>query len=74
MLRVGGLPTAPVRTDRDIYAAVGRRLQAYRKQRGLTQNELAERCEIASSYLVKLEGGNRRAQLHTLEALAKVLG
>jgi transcriptional regulator with XRE-family HTH domain len=63
-----------VALDRDIYAAVGRRLQAHRKGRGLTQAELAERCGIAHSYLVKLEGGNRRAQLHTLESLAEQLG
>ena len=58
----------------DIYHLVGRRLQALRKAHGLTQNELAEKADVAVSYVVKLEGGTRRIQLETLVRIADVLG
>ena len=57
----------------DIYKTVGARLQALRKAHGMTQNELAERADLAVSYLVKLEAGVRKARLETLARLAKAL-
>jgi transcriptional regulator with XRE-family HTH domain len=58
----------------DVYARVGARIQALRKTHGLTQNELAEKADVGVSYLVKVEGGARKARLEVLERLAKAMG
>jgi len=58
----------------DIYAVVGERIQALRKERGLTQMALAERADIAVSYLVKLEAGSRKARLEVFERIMGALG
>src|SRR5688572_17613561 len=57
----------------DIYRRVGARLKAERERQKITQEQLAERAQVGTSYLVKIEAGTRRAQLETLEDLAKVL-
>jgi transcriptional regulator with XRE-family HTH domain len=48
-------------------------LKAWRKYRGLTQVQLAERIGIARSYLTKIERGDRRYDQHFLEAAAEAL-
>lgn len=58
----------------DIYARVGARLQALRKAHGVTQNDLAEKASVGVSYLVKIEGGVRKARLEVLERLAAAMG
>lgn len=51
----------------------GHHLKAWRKYRGLTQEQLAERIGIARSYLTKIERGDRRYDQHFLEAAAEAL-
>ncbi len=58
----------------DIHVRVGRRLQALRKRAGLTQDQLAERADVGSSYVPKLEAGRGRGSLEILERLAIALG
>lgn len=47
--------------------------KAWRKYRGLTQEQLAERIGIARSYLTKIERGDRRYDQPFLEAAAYAL-
>lgn len=58
---------------------VGQRIRRFRDERGLTASELAEKAEVAKSYLSTLEhdenGTNvRRPSADTLYRIAKVLG
>ena len=48
-------------------------IKEWRKYRGLTQEQLAERIGIARSYLTKIERGTRRYDQPFLEAAADAL-
>ncbi|QUD88034.1 helix-turn-helix domain-containing protein [Phenylobacterium montanum] len=48
-------------------------IREWRKHRGLTQEQLAERIGIARSYLTKIETGKRRYDQPFLEAAAEAL-
>jgi transcriptional regulator with XRE-family HTH domain len=48
-------------------------IKEWRKHRGLTQEQLAERIGIARSYLTKIERGSRRYDQPFLEAAADAL-
>ena len=50
------------------------RLKRYRRERGLTQQELAERCGMKASNLCRLENGNGNPSVATLEKIARGLG
>jgi len=40
------------------YKEIGQLIQFYRKQKGLTQEELADKISISKSYLTKIEAPN----------------
>jgi transcriptional regulator with XRE-family HTH domain len=42
----------------DRYKRIGQAIQYYRKQKGLTQEELADRTSISLSYITKIEAPN----------------
>jgi transcriptional regulator with XRE-family HTH domain len=48
-------------------------IREWRKHRGLTQEQLAERIGITRSYLTKIENGARRYDQPFLEATAEAL-
>lgn len=52
---------------------LARRLCELRKERGMTQSELARRAEIGQGYLSQVEHGLRTPSVFTLRALAEVL-
>lgn len=54
-------------------AALGQKIQKLRKDRSLTQVELAVIVDISTVYLGFIENGRRRPSLRTLERLAKAL-
>jgi len=54
-------------------AKTGHFLREWRKHRGLTQDQLAERIGINRAYLSKIESGKRRYDQPLLEAAAEVL-
>jgi transcriptional regulator with XRE-family HTH domain len=56
---------------RTVLTAVGPRLRALRKQRGVTLEQLAERTGISVSTLSRLESGQRRPTLELLLPLAQ---
>ncbi len=49
-------------------------IKAYRKKKGLTQDQAAERIGITRSYLSKIESGKKRYDQPFLEAAAAVYG
>ncbi|SFP17836.1 transcriptional regulator, XRE family with cupin sensor [Saccharomonospora viridis] len=60
------------RDTNDVLAAVGPRLRALRRHRGITLAELATATGVSESTLSRLESGQRRATLELLLPLARV--
>jgi transcriptional regulator with XRE-family HTH domain len=56
---------------RTVLAAVGPRLRALRKHRGVTLEQLADSTKISVSTLSRLESGQRRATLELLLPIAR---
>lgn len=56
------------------YKGPGEALKRYRKQNGLTQQELADKAKIARTNLVNMESGTRSVGREVARRLAKVLG
>ncbi len=49
-------------------------LRAIRRERGVTQVQLAERLKVAQSVVCKIERGERRIDLPEVEAVCEALG
>lgn len=52
---------------------VGKKIKAWRNERGLTQVELAAKANISRSYLAGVETGQYNPSLDTLDAIALAL-
>jgi len=52
---------------------IGSTIKAIRKQRKMTQQQLADEMKISRSYLSDIENGNKNPSTKTLESLAKKL-
>jgi transcriptional regulator with XRE-family HTH domain len=52
---------------------IGANIQRIRKQKGLTQRELAEKCCVATGTIQRYELGTRNANLHVLKKIANSL-
>lgn len=57
----------------DVRVRVGLNLQALRRERGLSQEELAHRAAVHQTYLSGLERGRRNPSLLVLARLAAAL-
>ena len=55
------------------YIDLGRRIRKQRAQRGWTQEALAERVNVSTSFVGHVERGTRKASLETLVSMANVL-
>ena len=55
------------------YRSMGRRIQELRKQQGLTQQLLAERIGVSTSYIGHIERGTRVLSLETFASLCSAL-
>ena len=55
------------------YIALGQRVRRIRKQKGLTQEVLAEQVGISASFIGHIERGSRIASLETLLQLCRAL-
>ncbi|WP_096200666.1 helix-turn-helix domain-containing protein [Bacillus sp. FJAT-45350] len=53
---------------------VGNKVRLLRKEKGMTQEELAEQCGIQNTYIGGIERGERNISLNTIETLAEGLG
>lgn len=58
----------------DIRVLVGRNVRRARIEKGLTQEELAERAGTSQFYVSSLEAGRRNPTVVTVFELAKALG
>lgn len=56
------------------YAAMGKRVRIRRIIMELSQEQLAERVEVSTSYIGHIERGTRIPSVETLYKLCKVLG
>ena len=59
-------------TQKDL--AFGRRLAKLRKKVNITQEKLAERSNLSTTFIGLLEIGKRRGSLRSLQKIASVLG
>ena len=55
------------------YVDLGHRIRKQRTQRGWTQEALAERVNVSTSFVGHVERGTRKASLETLVSIANVL-
>jgi len=60
--------------ETDIRVRFGRRLRELRKERGLSQEELAFRAGLHRTYVSSAERGERNVALINIERLANALG
>jgi transcriptional regulator with XRE-family HTH domain len=56
-----------------VYVRFGRELRRVRRDKGLTQAELATRVGLGRTSIVNIEAGLQRIHLHTLVELARAL-
>lgn len=60
--------------ERSFFIALGQRIAALRKERGLTQVQLAEQLGVSQQTVTAYESGNRRVPISHLPRLAALLG
>lgn len=56
------------------FAKLGKRVKVRRHVLGLTQEELAEKLGVCTSYIGHIERGSRKLSVETLYGLCNVLG
>ena len=49
-------------------------LKFYRKESGLSQQQLAEKCDIATNYLSEIERGQKFPSVEMIERISNILG
>ncbi len=57
-----------------IRATLAENVRSYRKEHGLSQEELADLCELHRTYIGSVEREERNVSLSTLEVLALAFG
>ena len=58
----------------DLMQVVGNNLRSYRTARGMTQEELAEKAGISTSFCANIERGKKGVSISILQDLADALG
>jgi transcriptional regulator with XRE-family HTH domain len=58
----------------DVRARLGERVRRIRLDRGMTQEEVAERCGLSYKFVGEVERGTANPSLETLDKLATALG
>jgi transcriptional regulator with XRE-family HTH domain len=56
-----------------IYDAIGKRIKLFREAVGMTQQQLADICEISRTAMVNIEHGRQRVYIHHLCEIATAL-
>ena len=57
----------------EIAKIIGERMRAYRMKAGMSQETLAERAGLHSTYIGQLERGEKNATLESVEKIARAL-
>ena len=55
-------------------AVLAENIKTFRREKGLSQEELAEQCSLHRTYIGSVERHERNVSLSTLEVLASTLG
>ena len=58
----------------EVTAKFGEKLRKLRKERGVSQEELAARAGLHRTYVSSVERGERNVSLETIDKLARALG
>jgi transcriptional regulator with XRE-family HTH domain len=66
--------TQRVKVRRDFTKALSRRIREVRKEKGLTQQKLAEEADLHLTYVAHLEYGKYHPTVFVLWKIAKALG
>ena len=69
LLSYGSVPQT-----RNVYKIVGEAIRAERLKAGLSQEKLAEKCNLARNYIGNIERAEKRVSLETLARVARALG
>ncbi len=56
------------------YRIIGRQIAFYRHRAGLTQEQLAEVCDLSVAYINRVENGHKKPSLDVLITIADTLG
>ena len=64
----------PKSVGMDLQAAVGNRIRELRKERGWSQEKLADICGIHRSHMGEIERGQKDVTISTLRKISKGLG
>lgn len=67
------MPSPPSDESKTLIA-LGRAVRGLRKEKGLTQEELAERADLHESYISVIEGGQRNPTWATVRRISYGLG
>ena len=65
---------SPANVRMDVRKRVGINLQRLRRDKGLSQEELAHRADVDQTYLSGVEGGKRNPSIDVLGRIATALG
>ena len=57
-----------------MYPSIGKKIRKYRKERGMTQEELAEKLDLSINYVGALERAEKNLTVTNLINIANVLG
>ncbi len=55
------------------YSALGERIRKARKQKNLTQEQLAEACDLSTAHIGHIERGTRALSIESLITISEVL-
>lgn len=59
--------------NRDLYKTLGKNIRAERTKAGFTQEQLAEKADLARNYIGNVERAEHKITLETLARIAKAL-
>jgi transcriptional regulator with XRE-family HTH domain len=57
----------------DLFARIGENIRRYRKNRGMTQEQLAEASELSAYFVGSIERGQATVSVRSLEQVARAL-
>jgi transcriptional regulator with XRE-family HTH domain len=61
-------------TDNPLAKRVGDTVRQFRNEAGLSQEELADRCEVHRTYIGAVERGEKNVTVKTVKKIASALG
>ena len=58
----------------EVTKQIGQRIQELRKEQGMTQTQLAEKCGMAQPNIARIEAGTYATSIDVLSRIAEALG